>query len=109
MQKFYKISSDGKITRLNLSCPRCGPGFFMANNYDRLTCGHCGFTEFKKRVPKKARPEDEEEEDVEAETKPETKPAAKPAPKPGAKPAGKPGAKSSAKPKADQKAPAAKS
>jgi ubiquitin-small subunit ribosomal protein S27Ae len=109
VQKFYKISSDGKLTRLNLSCPRCGPGFFMANNYDRLTCGHCGFTEFKKRGPKKARPEDEEEEEMEAEVKPETKPAAKPPAKPGARPAAKPSSKPGAKPTAEKKAPAAKS
>ena len=107
MQKFYKIASDGKFTRLNTFCPRCGPGFFMANNYDRLTCGKCGFTEFKKRVPKKALPEDEEEE-MEAGVKTETKPAVKPAAKPGAKPAAKSGAKAGAKPAADQKVPAAK-
>lgn len=107
MQKFYKIST-GKITRLNQFCPRCGPGFFMANNYDRLTCGHCGFTEFKKRGPKKARSEDEEEE-MEAEVKPETKVAAKPAAKPGAKPAAKPGAKPGTKPTTEKKTPAAKS
>jgi len=107
MQKFYKVSSDGKLARLNTFCPRCGPGFFMANNYDRLTCGHCGFTEFKKRAPKKALPEDEEE--MGAEVKTETKPAVKPAAKPGAKPAAKPGAKPGTKPTTAQKAPAAKS
>ncbi len=108
MQKFYKVSSDGKLARLNTFCPRCGPGFFMANNYDRLTCGHCGFTEFKKRAPKKALPEDEEAE-MGAEVKTETKPAVKPAAKPGARPTAKPGAKPGAKPTAAQKAPAAKS
>lgn len=112
MQKFYKVSSDGKLARLNTFCPRCGPGFFMANNYDRLTCGHCGFTEFKKRAPKKALPEGEEEEmgaEVKTETKPAVKPAAKPVAKSGAKPAAKPGVKPGAKPTAAQKAPAAKS
>ncbi|MHA1649609.1 MAG: 30S ribosomal protein S27ae [Candidatus Helarchaeota archaeon] len=53
VHKYYKITDDGKLIRLNPFCPRCGPGYFMAQNYDRLTCGHCGYTEFKKRTPKK--------------------------------------------------------
>jgi len=52
IHKYYKVSDDGKLIRLNPFCPRCGPGYFMAQNYDRLTCGHCGYTEFKKRTPK---------------------------------------------------------
>lgn len=55
IHKYYKIDSDGKLIRLNPFCPRCGPGFFMAQNYDRITCGKCSFTEFKKRKPKKAK------------------------------------------------------
>ncbi|NVM55580.1 MAG: 30S ribosomal protein S27ae [Candidatus Helarchaeota archaeon] len=55
MHKYYKITSEGKLIRLNPNCPRCGPGYFMAQNYDRLTCGHCGYTEFKKKTPKKAK------------------------------------------------------
>ena len=27
-------------------CPRCGPGVFMAQHKDRLSCGKCGYTEF---------------------------------------------------------------
>ena len=53
VHKYYKISNDGKIVRLNRFCPRCGPGFFMAKNYDRETCGQCGYTEFGRRTPKK--------------------------------------------------------
>lgn len=29
-------------------CPRCGPGVFMAQHKDRLSCGKCGYTEFTK-------------------------------------------------------------
>lgn len=55
IHKYYKISDDGKLIRLNEFCPRCGPGTFMAQNYDRLTCGSCGYTEFKKKMPKKGK------------------------------------------------------
>lgn len=42
--KFYKISGD-KIER-EKSCPRCGPGVFLAKSGDRLYCGRCHYTEF---------------------------------------------------------------
>jgi len=29
----------------NKTCPKCGPGFFLANHKDRLTCGKCGYME----------------------------------------------------------------
>jgi small subunit ribosomal protein S27Ae len=38
---------DGKLVKDLNSCPRCGPGFFLANHADRLTCGKCGYTKFK--------------------------------------------------------------
>lgn len=43
----YKIESD-TLTRLRPACERCGPGFFMADHKDRYTCGHCGFTRYKR-------------------------------------------------------------
>jgi small subunit ribosomal protein S27Ae len=43
----YKIESD-KATRLRPTCERCGPGYFMADHHDRYTCGHCGFTRYKR-------------------------------------------------------------
>ena len=42
----YNISG-GKIERKNRSCPKCGPGVFMANHSNRLTCGKCGYMEKK--------------------------------------------------------------
>jgi small subunit ribosomal protein S27Ae len=45
--KFYRVEGD-KLTRLKQSCPRCGPGIFMAEHGDRLACGKCGYTDFKK-------------------------------------------------------------
>jgi len=29
--------------------PRCGDGVFLANHADRLSCGKCGYTEYKKK------------------------------------------------------------
>jgi small subunit ribosomal protein S27Ae len=43
----YKIEND-KVARLRPACERCGPGYFMADHQDRYTCGHCGFTRYKR-------------------------------------------------------------
>jgi ubiquitin-small subunit ribosomal protein S27Ae len=43
----YKIEGD-KVSRLRPTCERCGPGYFMADHHDRFTCGHCGFTRYKR-------------------------------------------------------------
>lgn len=49
----YKVSGD-KVER-EQSCPRCGPGHFLAKHKNRSTCGNCGYTVFsdsKKEEPK---------------------------------------------------------
>jgi small subunit ribosomal protein S27Ae len=43
----YKVEGD-KVMRLRPTCERCGPGYFMADHQDRFTCGHCGFTRYKR-------------------------------------------------------------
>jgi len=48
VKEYYKVSKNGKITRLKKSCPRCGLGTFMAEHSDRWACGKCGWTQFKK-------------------------------------------------------------
>lgn len=45
---YYKIEED-KLVRLRPFCERCGPGYFMADHGDRYTCGHCGFTRYKRK------------------------------------------------------------
>ncbi len=40
----YKISGEGIVRQP--SCPRCGPGTFLAQHKDRQTCGACGYTVF---------------------------------------------------------------
>lgn len=44
---YYKVDEKG-LTRLRPFCERCGPGYFMADHGDRYTCGHCGFTRYKR-------------------------------------------------------------
>lgn len=45
---YYKINEEEKLKRLRPFCPRCGPGYFMADHGDRYTCGRCGFTRYKR-------------------------------------------------------------
>jgi len=42
----YKVDENSKITRLRRECtePSCGAGVFMANHFDRQTCGKCSTT-----------------------------------------------------------------
>lgn len=44
--KYYKVSDDGKVTRLRRTCPNptCGPGIFMAAHRGRQYCGKCSLT-----------------------------------------------------------------
>jgi len=45
---FYEVSEKG-LKRTRRHCPKCGPGVFMAEHQDRLSCGKCGYTEFKRK------------------------------------------------------------
>jgi small subunit ribosomal protein S27Ae len=47
----YEAQGD-KISRKNKFCPKCGPGYFLANHKNRLTCGKCGYVEFKENKEK---------------------------------------------------------
>ncbi len=42
----FKVEGD-KIVRLRKTCPKCGVGVFLAEHKNRLSCGACGYTEFK--------------------------------------------------------------
>jgi len=48
INKYYNITKD-KIERVKKICPRCGEGVFLSEHKDRLSCGKCGYTEFKSR------------------------------------------------------------
>jgi small subunit ribosomal protein S27Ae len=45
----YSVSKDGKIERKRKHCPKCGPGVFLGEHKDRVSCGKCGYTEFSKK------------------------------------------------------------
>ncbi|MBM3898139.1 MAG: 30S ribosomal protein S27ae [Thaumarchaeota archaeon] len=47
MYKFYKVQGDS-LKRLKQECPRCGKGRFLAEHKNRLSCGNCSYTSFKK-------------------------------------------------------------
>jgi small subunit ribosomal protein S27Ae len=40
----YTIKGD-TVERKRRFCPKCGPGFFMAQHKDRVVCGKCGYME----------------------------------------------------------------
>lgn len=47
-QRWKKYKIEGcKISR-GASCPKCGSGIFLGVHKDRVSCGKCGYTEFKK-------------------------------------------------------------
>jgi small subunit ribosomal protein S27Ae len=50
-REIFKVEGDN-ITRLRRHCPKCGDGFFLGDHKDRLSCGKCGYTEFKKNSKK---------------------------------------------------------
>ena len=44
---FYEVKGN-QLVRKKKFCPKCGPGVFLAEHKDRVSCGNCGYTEFKK-------------------------------------------------------------
>lgn len=40
--RMHYVIRDGKITRTNPFCPRCGEGVFMADKGEWWSCGKCG-------------------------------------------------------------------
>ena len=50
-RELFKVEGD-RITRLRRNCPKCGAGVFLAEHKDRLSCGKCGYTEFKGKQQK---------------------------------------------------------
>ena len=56
-REIFKIEGD-KITRLRRHCPKCGDGYFLAVHKNRISCGKCGYTEFKSGKNKTTKPND---------------------------------------------------
>ena len=47
IKKLYR-KEGSRMVRQKRDCPKCGAGVFMAQHADRVSCGKCGYTEFKK-------------------------------------------------------------
>lgn len=45
----YEVKGDS-LVRTHRSCPKCGPGTFLAEHGNRRACGHCGYSESKGNV-----------------------------------------------------------
>jgi small subunit ribosomal protein S27Ae len=45
-KKWKKYKVAGSEIQKEKSCPRCGPGVFLAKHKERLYCGKCHYTEF---------------------------------------------------------------
>ncbi|MFX1443935.1 MAG: 30S ribosomal protein S27ae [Promethearchaeota archaeon] len=53
VSKYYTIEGD-KLVRTHRTCPKCSAGYFLADHYDRWSCGKCGYTVFKRKGKKGA-------------------------------------------------------
>ena len=40
----YDTKGDA-LVRTHRTCPKCGPGTFLAEHKDRRSCGRCGYSE----------------------------------------------------------------
>ena len=47
MQVWKLYEAKGSLKRKNVTCPKCGPGVFMAAHSNRVSCGKCGYSEIK--------------------------------------------------------------
>ena len=48
-KKWTKYSVEGgKLVRKGKPCPKCGSGVFLAEHKNRVSCGKCHYTEFRK-------------------------------------------------------------
>ncbi len=54
VSKYYKVDGN-KVERTHRICSKCGPGYFLADHYDRWSCGKCGYTMFKRKGKKTTR------------------------------------------------------
>ncbi len=50
----YELKGDS-LVRTHRSCPKCGPGTYLAEHKDRRSCGRCGYSESKAPPPARAK------------------------------------------------------
>jgi small subunit ribosomal protein S27Ae len=51
----YAVKGD-QLTRTHKHCPKCGPGIFLAEHANRLSCGRCGYSESRTAPEKVEKP-----------------------------------------------------
>lgn len=44
-QRWTKYKLEGSTLKKSQSCPKCGPGIFLAIHKGRKHCGKCGYME----------------------------------------------------------------
>lgn len=77
-REIFKIEGD-KIIRARRNCPKCGDGVFLAEHKDRVSCGKCGYTEFKGKEDKtSAKPEVQQPASSEPKEQPPTETSSEP-------------------------------
>ena len=50
----YEVKGES-LVRTHRSCPKCGPGTYLAEHAGRRACGHCGYSETKSAAPPPAK------------------------------------------------------
>jgi len=50
----YETKGD-TLVRTHKSCPKCGPGTFLAEHEGRRSCGRCGYSESTVAPPPKGK------------------------------------------------------
>ena len=45
--KIWTKYKPGDKLEKSIECPKCGPGYFLANHKDRNYCGKCHYMEIK--------------------------------------------------------------
>ena len=61
--ELYDTSSG--LQRKRKFCPKCGPGFFLAEHKNRTTCGKCEYVEFKGKPQQETKQELSQEKHAE--------------------------------------------
>jgi ubiquitin-small subunit ribosomal protein S27Ae len=52
---FYGTQGEA-LQRTHKSCPKCGPGVFLAEHANRRSCGRCGYAESRAPTEKPSGP-----------------------------------------------------
>uniref|UniRef100_A0A7C8ZTX0 Ubiquitin-like domain-containing protein n=1 Tax=Opuntia streptacantha TaxID=393608 RepID=A0A7C8ZTX0_OPUST len=67
--RMYKVDeASASVQKLRKECPgpQCGPGVFMAEHSNRLTCGRCGLTYLNNKDHDDDRDEEDDDDDANA-------------------------------------------